>query len=113
MLFRSGGDSALEAAIALAEQPGTTVTLSYRSEAFGRVKEKNRSALKAQQDAGRVNVLLNSNVKTIGERTVVLNSAGKDIELANDAVIICAGGILPTPLLQQIGIEFETKFGTA
>jgi len=113
VLVVGGGDSALEAAIALAEQPGTTVTLSYRSEAFGRVKEKNRSALKAQQDAGRVNVLLNSNVKTIGERTVVLNSAGKDIELANDAVIICAGGILPTPLLQQIGIEFETKFGTA
>jgi len=113
VLVVGGGDSALEAAIALAEQPGTTVTLSYRSEAFGRVKEKNRSALKAQQDAGRVNVLLNSNVKTIGERNVVLNCAGKDIELANDAVIICAGGILPTPLLQQIGIEFETKFGTA
>ena len=33
--------------------------------------------------------------------------------LRNDAVIVCAGGLLPTPLLQKIGIEFETKHGTA
>jgi hypothetical protein len=31
----------------------------------------------------------------------------------NDAVIVCAGGLLPTPLLQKIGIEFATKFGSA
>jgi hypothetical protein len=33
--------------------------------------------------------------------------------LRNDAVIVCAGGLLPTPLLQQAGIRFDTKFGTA
>jgi len=44
VLVVGGGDSALEAAIALAEQPGTRVTLSYRSAAFSRVKAKNRSA---------------------------------------------------------------------
>ena len=38
VLVVGGGDSALEAAIAVAEQPGTTVTLSYRSAAFARVK---------------------------------------------------------------------------
>ena len=37
-----GGDSALEAAASIAEEPGTSVTLSYRSEAFGRAKQKNR-----------------------------------------------------------------------
>jgi len=31
----------------------------------------------------------------------------------NDAVIVCAGGELPTPLLQKAGIRFDTKFGTA
>ena len=35
-----GGDSALEAATSIADQPGTTVTLSYRSEAFGRAKQQ-------------------------------------------------------------------------
>ena len=45
VLVVGGGDSALEAAIAVAEQPGTTVTLSYRSAAFSRVKQKNRLAV--------------------------------------------------------------------
>jgi hypothetical protein len=33
--------------------------------------------------------------------------------LRNQAVIVCAGGLLPTPLLQRIGIHIETKHGTA
>jgi len=33
--------------------------------------------------------------------------------LPNDAVIVCAGGVLPTGLLQSMGIRFETKYGTA
>ena len=40
-----------------------------------------------------------------------LDAAGTPRALANDTVIVCAGGELPTPLLQKIGIEFETKFG--
>ena len=35
------------------------------------------------------------------------------IRIANDAVIINAGGILPTAFLREIGIDVETKFGTA
>jgi hypothetical protein len=34
-------------------------------------------------------------------------------ELRNDAVIVSAGGILPTDFLKRIGIEVETKYGTA
>ena len=37
----------------------------------------------------------------------------RDICIDNDAVIVCAGGILPTPFLKSIGIEVETKYGTA
>ena len=33
-------------------------------------------------------------------------------ELRNDAVIISAGGILPTAFLRKIGINVETKWGT-
>jgi len=33
--------------------------------------------------------------------------------LPNDIVIVCAGGELPIPLLQKIGISFGTKHGTA
>lgn len=113
VLVVGGGDSALEAAIALAEQPGTTVTLSYRSAAFSRVKQKNRSALDQAERAGRVRVELESTVLGIETASVKLKTVRGPAVLRNDAVIVCAGGQLPTPLLQQIGIEFDTKYGTA
>ena len=108
-----GGDSALEAAIAIAEQPHTSVTLSYRSDAFGRGKPKNRDRLKEMSDKGRLTVRLKSNVKRVEKGKLILEYDGKNHEIANDAVIVCAGGILPTPLLKEIGVMVETKFGTA
>ena len=111
VLVVGGGDSALEAAIALSEQPGTTVTLSYRSEAFARVKAKNRTRLEEQERAGRIRVMLKSQITSIQQKSVTVE--GSNEELPNDAVIVCAGGLLPTPLLKQVGIEFETKYGTA
>ncbi|HRH30298.1 MAG TPA: ATP-binding cassette domain-containing protein, partial [Aquabacterium sp.] len=60
VLVVGGGDSALEAAIALAEQPGSRVQLSYRGEAFSRVKEKNRLRLDELQREGRLKVLMRS-----------------------------------------------------
>lgn len=112
VLVVGGGDSALEAALAVAAEPGTSVTLSYRSEAFARVKEKNRQRLTEAERAGRVQVLLKSNVKRIDGDNVVLDQDGKAITLKNDAVIVSAGGVLPTPFLKEIGILVETKYGT-
>lgn len=113
VLVVGGGDSALEAAVALAEQPGTTVTLSYRSAAFSRVKEANRQRLAAQVGAGRVELLLESEVERIEPDTVTLKTGAGPRTLPNQGVIVCAGGVLPTPLLQRAGIEFSTKYGTA
>ena len=107
-----GGDSALEAAIAIAEQPGTTVTLSYRSEAFGRGKPKNRDRLKELSENGRIDVRLKSNVKLVEKEKVTLEQGGKVFAIPNDAIIVCAGGVLPTPFLVQIGVIVEAKFGT-
>jgi len=113
VLIVGGGDSALEAATSVADQPGTTVTLSYRSGSFGRAKEKNRQKVDAASASGRLRVLLNSTVKTITENAVTIDQEGTVHEIPNDAVIVSAGGILPTPFLRQIGIEVETKHGTA
>jgi len=107
-----GGDSALEAAVSLSETVGTTVSLSYRSEAFGRAKKKNRDKVQKAQEEGRLNVLMKSNVKEIRDHDLLLDHDGQEITLRNDAVIICAGGILPTAFLKEIGIEVETKRGT-
>jgi thioredoxin reductase (NADPH) len=112
-LVVGGGDSALEAAIALAEQPNTSVILSYRSAAFSRVKQKNRMLLEQAEKDGRIQVMLNSGVTEIFEKEVSIKVDGQDHRYPNDVVIVCAGGLLPTPLLQKIGIEFATKFGTA
>ena len=113
VLVVGGGDSALEAALAIADEPGTSVTLSYRGEAFGRVKEKNRQRLQDAEKKGRVKVLLQSNVKKIEPDKVILDHAGKMMEIINNAVIVSVGGVLPTPFLKEIGIMVETKYGTA
>jgi thioredoxin reductase (NADPH) len=113
VLVVGGGDSALEAAHSIAEQPGTTVTLSYRSPAFTRAKPKNRDKVASLAEAGRMNVLMNSNVREIRRDAVVIDVDGESVILPNQAVIVCAGGILPTGFLKEVGIEVETKFGTA
>jgi thioredoxin reductase/NAD-dependent dihydropyrimidine dehydrogenase PreA subunit len=112
VLVVGGGDSALEAALAVCEQPGTDVTISYRGDAFGRVKAKNRSRLEEAEKARKLRVLLKSNVKTIGARDVTLEHEGKSLTLPNDTVIVSAGGVLPSDFLRSIGVQIETKFGT-
>lgn len=111
VLVVGGGDSALEAAISLSEEAGTTVTLSYRSESFGRVKQKNRENLAAAEARGTLTVLLKSTIAEIGSDTVTLDHEGKQVQIPNQAVIICAGGILPTPFLKEIGIMVDTHHG--
>ena len=113
VLVVGGGDSALEAACSIADENNTTVTLSYRSDSFSRAKEKNRRKVTELQQSGRLNVMLGSNVVNIGVNDVTIEQAGNRSTIANDAVIICAGGVLPTPFLKEIGIMVETKYGTA
>ncbi len=113
VLVVGGGDSALEAAIAVSQEQGTRVILSYRSAAFSRVKQKNRLLLDQQQQAGRLTVMLNSSVKSISANAVEIEAEDGVKSFENNVVIVCAGGLLPTPLLQKIGIRFDTKFGRA
>ncbi len=113
VLVVGGGDSALEAATTISEVPGSRVALSYRSEAFNRVKPANRERLRAAAEAGRVKVLLRSEVVGIERDRVLLRMAEDEVALDNDAVIISAGGILPTAFLNSIGVTVETKYGTA
>jgi len=111
VLVVGGGDSALEAATSIAAEPGTNVTLSYRSGAFSRAKPKNREKVEAMRSAGRLKVLFKSNVKEIRADSVLISLKDKVGRLRNDSVIISAGGILPTAFLQKIGIKVETKWG--
>lgn len=108
-----GGDSALEAAASVAELGDTSTVLSYRGEAFQRAKQRNRQRVEDARSKGRLKVLLNSQVREIRPGEVLLQHSGGEIKVANEAVIVSAGGILPNDFLRSIGIEVETKYGTA
>jgi len=108
-----GGDSAVEAAMSIAEQPGTQVILSYRGDAFSRIKPANRKKLASISEQNNFQLMLNSNVVKITESTITIESNGKQQSFPNDGIIVAAGGILPTGFLQRIGIKTETKYGTA
>jgi thioredoxin reductase len=112
VLIVGGGDSALEAAIACAQQPQTQVTLSYRSESFSRAKPRNRERLVQASEQHNLEVIMQSVVRRIGRDTVLLEQSGSEREIGNDSVIVNAGGILPTGFLRSIGIDVETRFGT-
>ena len=112
VLVVGGGDSALEAAASIAEEPGTQVIISYRSGAFTRAKQKNRQRLADAEQRGNLAVVLSSTVKEITPDGVVIDQEGKLINAKNDAVIVSAGGILPTGMLKDLGITIETKYGT-
>lgn len=113
VLVVGGGDSAVEAALALSETPNVNVTLSYRGDAFGRIKTKNRMRLDAAVGKKSLQVMLSSQVRAVGNGDVKLEINGEERILNNDSTIVCAGGELPTKLLTAIGVTVESHFGQA
>lgn len=110
VLVVGGGDSAVEAAVGLASQPGNVVTVSYRREEFVRLKEKNEKRVKEMMGAGKIKALFNSAVAEIRPDTVVLQE-GENIlhNLQNDFVFVFAGGEMPTELLKSAGVKLRTS----
>jgi thioredoxin reductase (NADPH) len=113
VLVVGGGDSALEAASSIAESTNATVALSYRGEAFVRAKARNVERLESARKTGRLHVVMRSQVRQIAPDAVVVEQAGKLMRLPNEAVIVAAGGIVPTDFLKNVGVQVHTKFGTA
>jgi thioredoxin reductase (NADPH) len=113
VLVVGGGDSAVECALACSAQPGTTVVLAYRGEVFNRIKPANRQRLEEAGAAGRIDIRLRTEVKSVAADRVELVSESGTAQLGNDVVVVQAGGILPTTLLRDLGVTVETKYGTA
>jgi thioredoxin reductase len=104
ILVVGGGDSAIEAAMGLGHQVGNQVTLSYRKEAFSRIKERNAQRIQESIRKGKVKVVFNSNPVEFRKDSVVLEVNGKMQEMPNDFVWIFAGGEPPTAFLRKIGV---------
>lgn len=100
-----GGDSAVEGAMSLAEVPGTTVTLSYRRDSFGRIKPRNKTRLDEFTAKGRLTVILESSVKALKDGSVVLKTKEGNKELKNDNIFAMLGGEPPTKFFEKIGIQ--------
>lgn len=112
VLIVGGGDSALEAALSIADAGGEAA-ISYRSDSFSRAKAKNRARTEEYAAASRVKLYMSSNVTSITPGEVVLEQRGQEVRIENEAVIVNAGGILPTGFLKEIGISVDTKYGTS
>jgi thioredoxin reductase (NADPH) len=104
ILVVGGGDSAIEAAMGLGHQVGNQVTLSYRKEAFSRIKERNAQRIEESIRKGKVKVIFNSAPVEFKLNSVVLEVGGQTQELPNDYVWIFAGGEPPTAFLKKIGV---------
>jgi thioredoxin reductase (NADPH) len=104
-----GGDSAIENALLLA--PQNTVTLSYRSEGFNRLKPKNAVKIKDAIDSKLLRMEFSTTVDCIKETEVILERNEEKFSIENDLVYIFAGGELPTQFLEKSGIEISKRFG--
>jgi hypothetical protein len=114
VLVVGGGDSAVEAAVALADPSlNNHVSLSYRRKQFNRVKLKNRQALKEAEKSGRVRLLLNSEVQSFETgQTVLRYSGGKQENVPTDHALVLIGADPPVEWLRKLGITYvERPFG--
>ena len=117
ILVVGGGDSAVEAAMALAEQDQNQVTLSYRKPGFFRVRSRNMQRLDECLKSGRLNACFNSQLKRIEPESVSLaiQEGGREriVELPNDDVFVLAGGSAPFEMLERAGISFDQSGSAA
>jgi len=110
LLVVGGGDSAVEAAVALARQKGNTVTLSYRREEFVRLKEKNEVHIHEMMRSRKVNVLFNTEVQEIRRESVALLEKKSILhEVQNENVFVFAGGELPGEFLKKTGVHLRME----
>ncbi len=109
ILVVGGGDSAVEAAMGLANQKGNQVTLSYRKESFGRIKERNAERVQECMRTGRLQIVFNSVPVEIRQNAVVLQIHDATREIPNDFVWVFAGGEPPRAFLEKIGVRLGDK----
>lgn len=102
------GDSAMEAAVALAKQPGTDVTVVYRGSDFARGKSRNVDEVRALVAKGRIRLELEAQIVRVDHRSLVLDVRGKRRTVAYEAVFVLIGGEPSSALLESAGITWGT-----
>jgi thioredoxin reductase len=104
-----GGDSAVEAALALSRAGTNRVTLSYRGDSFQRARDRNRSYIETAIHQGALKVIWKSQVTEIRNDSVHVASDGNATALPNDYTFVLIGGEAPEDFLRRTGIEIVEK----
>ncbi len=108
-LVVGGGNSAVEAAVSLAEAGARTV-LSYRGERLSRVAEATQEKLEALRGP-QLQLVLQSEVRAIEPERALLHGPFGERWVPNDYVFVLIGGDLPTKFLEKVGVATTTYFG--
>ena len=111
VLVVGGGDSALEAAIAIAELGTAEVALSYRGAELSRARQANRDKAAALVESGQLMLLLPSQVKYVTPEEVRMDWDGRELRLPNDDIIVNIGGDPPDGFLKKAGVEMRRYSG--
>jgi thioredoxin reductase/NAD-dependent dihydropyrimidine dehydrogenase PreA subunit len=99
------GDVAMETAMALGRQPGTTVTIVHRGKSFTRGKARNIDELKRMVDTGRISMRFDAAVTALGKEHVTLQNPQGSERVAYDAVFVMIGSIPPWNTLRAMGVR--------
>ena len=99
------GDAAMEAACALARQPGTEVTISYRGADFARGKARNIDEVKALTARGRLRIVFESRVERVDVGRVRLITPRGAEDIASDCVLALIGGVPSWSLVESAGVR--------
>ncbi len=108
ILVVGGGDSALEASIALA-QNNNIVHHSYRKETFSRPKPENLEAFNKLVSDKKIIPLFNSQVESIQEKSVTLKTKEGKLDLENHVVFSLIGRELPLNFFKRSKIKMQNQ----
>ncbi len=109
VLVVGGGDSAVEAALALADA-GAMVTISYRGKNFARAAPKNKQAIEAYAAEGRLKSKMQSQVLAFDAESVTMAMAdGAQKKYSNDAAFVLIGADPPVQWLEKLGVQFVER----
>ncbi len=109
VLVVGGGDSACEAALALADA-GAKVMISYRGKGFNRAAPKNKNAMEQYASEGRLKAKLGSQVLGFEADSVTLAlNDGSQKRYPNDGAFVLIGADPPIAWLEKMGVRFVER----
>jgi thioredoxin reductase/ferredoxin len=104
-----GGDSALEAALALADS-GAKVLLSYRGRSFSRAQAKNKQAISSYAAQRKIKVKFQTQIAEFAVDSVTLRfHDGTHKRYPNQAAFVLIGADPPVKWLEKLGVRFVQR----